>query len=139
MATRIKDVHLQFVILLYRKLTPPDAQFVDAVFQRDTSVLEIAESTAVTITVGNSSHLVSVGSIQELKLAQPLTNPIMTGIWKLFEKRDCRISSAHREVNDGRQAYHPYKPSYFIPGDFLNALENDFADVNILQTYFPAK
>mmetsp|Transcript_3797 Transcript_3797/g.5355 ORF Transcript_3797/g.5355 Transcript_3797/m.5355 type:complete len:396 (-) Transcript_3797:578-1765(-) len=108
---RIKDVHLQMIIIFARKLSPPDMEFVDSIFRQDTSYPEIANKVVASITTPNTNVSVEVSTktIQELKLAQPLSKSLMNGVWKLFEKRDQRIYDAHKEVNDGKQHYIPFK------------------------------
>jgi len=55
----------------------------------------------------------------------------------MFEKRDCRIASAHKEVNKGKQHYIPYKQSCFVAGDFIAALIRDPESNSLLSEYFP--
>jgi len=139
---RIKDVHLQMIIIFARKLSPPDMEFVDSIFRQDTSYPEIANKVVASITTPNTNVSVEVSTktIQELKLAQPLSKSLMNGVWKLFEKRDQRIYDAHKEVNDGKQHYIPFKRSYFIPPQFLEALlEFQPDNNNILDEYFPER
>ena len=72
-----------------------------------------------------------------MKLAQPLSIELMSILWKMFEKRDCRIASAHKEVNKGKQHYIPYKQSCFVAGDFIAALIRDPESNSLLSEYFP--
>mmetsp|Transcript_3798 Transcript_3798/g.5362 ORF Transcript_3798/g.5362 Transcript_3798/m.5362 type:complete len:101 (-) Transcript_3798:578-880(-) len=99
------------IIIFARKLSPPDMEFVDSIFRQDTSYPEIANKVVASITTPNTNVSVEVSTktIQELKLAQPLSKSLMNGVWKLFEKRDQRIYDAHKEVNDGKQHYIPFK------------------------------
>ena len=99
-------------------MTPSDLEFIDQFLQRDVTIPAIADEIVATILgVGVSCNL-----LHELRLARPLSEDLMTIIRKLFEKRDMRISNAHREVNYDKQSYTTYKESFFASDGFLDAL-----------------
>lgn len=120
------------------RLPPPDLECVDSFFRQDISIPEIADLTVATISPPTRSCLTASTKIfHELKMAQPFSAELMAIVWKMFEKRECRIASAHKEVNEGKQHYSPYKRSCFVSGNFISALENDPESNNILDAYFP--
>jgi len=123
-------------------------EFVDSIFRQDTTIPEVADKTVASIVIPNTDFSIDLSTkvMQELKLAQPLSKSLMNGVWKLFEKRDQRIFYAHKEVNDGKQHYVPFKRSYFVLPQFLETLLLDLqpADNNnnrdaILDEYFPER
>lgn len=136
---RIKDVHLQFIILMARNLSPPDMEFVDSIFRQDITRIEIADKIVTNIETPGRVNSVSISTkvMHELKLAQPLSKTLMSGVWKLFEKREQRIFNAHKEVNEGKQHFNAYKRSYFLPPEFFDKLELDPANPALLDEYFP--
>ena len=115
-------------------------EYVDSIFRQDATVPEIAEKTLSVIEIpGDESApvLISTRIIHELKLAQPLSNDIMVAILKILEKRDRRITTAHKEVNDGKQHFVAHKRSYFFPADTLQAIERDIDIQDPLFQIFP--
>ena len=47
----IKDMHIDFIIFLSRKLTPSDFEFVDGIFLRDVNVPAIANQIVVAVKI----------------------------------------------------------------------------------------
>lgn len=120
------------------RLPPSDLEYVDSVFREDISIPEIADKTVATISLPTRSFSTATTKVfHELKLAQPFSMELMAVLWKMFEKRDNRIAYAHKEVNEGKQNYNPYKQSCFVAGDFLAALEADPESNTLLNDYFP--
>jgi len=140
----IKDMHIDFIIFLSRKLTPSDFEFIDGVFFRDISVPTIANKIVVAVKIPDpvfpETIEVSTVLIHEFKPARPLSVQLMSVIMKMFEKRDRRIAHAHKEVNEEIKNYNKYKRSYFLSVDFFRMLEDDpLNDALVDESYFPTK
>jgi len=135
LAKWLKDYHIQFIIFVTRKMTPSDLEFIDKFLQRDVTIPEIANEIVSTILgVGVPCNL-----LHELRLARPLSEELLTIIWKLLEKRDMRISNAYREVNHDKQSYTAYKESFFASGGFLAALAVNPRSNTAITEFFPAR
>ena len=132
LARWIKDYHIQFIIFVTRKMTPSDLEFIDTFLRRDVTIPAIANEIVATILgVCNLLH--------ELRLARPLSDDLLTIVWKLLEKRDMRISNAYREVNHGKQSYTAYKESFFASGGFLSALAVNPESNTAITEFFPVR
>ena len=139
---RIKEFHLQFVILMARPLTPVDNVFVDTHFQLNVNNVDIGNKIVATVDIVDvGDHITSVKvaarEFSELRPAQPLSINFICKIWSLFSKRDSRIAMAHQEINDGKQNYFVYQRSYFLPVAFMRAVQADPQSNNIMQDNFP--
>jgi hypothetical protein len=116
-------------------MTPSDLEFIDQFLQRDVTIPAIADEIVATILgIGVSCNL-----LHELRLARPLSEDLMTIIRKLFEKRDMRISNAHREVNYDKQSYTAYKESFFASDGFLDALALNPESNTAVTEFFPVR
>ena len=139
----IKDMHIDFIIFLSRKLTPSDFEFVDGIFLRDVNVPAIANQIVVAVKIPDplfpETIQVSTILIHEFKPAQPLSVQLMTVVQKMLEKRDRRIAHAHEEVNGESKHYTPYKRSYFLTDAFLRMLEVDPENDALLVEFFPRR
>lgn len=139
---RIKEVHLQFVILMARPLTPVDNVFVDRNLQLNVNNIDIGNKIVATIDIVDvGDHITSVKvaakEFSELRPAQPLSINLITKVWSLFSKRESRIVMAHQEINDGKQNYSVYQRSYFLPVEFMRAVQTDPESNDIMQDNFP--
>jgi hypothetical protein len=139
----IKDMHIDFIIFLSRKMTPSDFEFIDGIFFRDVSIPAIANKIVVSLRIPDPSFpetiQVSASLIHQFKPAQPLSVQLMIVILKMFEKRDRRIAHAHKEVNGESKNYNPYKRSYFLSDAFFRMLEVDPLNDALLVEYFPPR
>lgn len=116
-------------------MTPSDLEFIDQFLQRDVTIPAIADEIVATILgVGVSCNL-----LHELRLARPFSEDLLTIIRKLFEKRDMRISNAHREVNHDKQSYTAYKESFFASDGFLDALTLNPESNTAVTEFFPLR
>jgi hypothetical protein len=139
----IKDMHIDFIIFLSRKMTPSDLEFIDGVFFRDVSVPAIANKIVAIVKIPDpivpETIEVSTALIHEFKPAQPLSVQLMLIILKMFEKRDRRIAHAHKEVNGESKNYNLYKRSHFLSDGFFRMLEVDPLNDALLVEYFPPR
>ena len=103
--------------------------------------VEIGNRIVATIDILDGDHItsfkVSARELCELRPAQPLSTMFMSKVWALFQKRQGRISIAHREINDGKRNYAAYRRSYFLPVSFMLAIQADAGSNDIMQEYFP--
>lgn len=120
-------------------MTPSDLEFTDTILRRDISIPAIGNKIVATVLVGNSNVRVPCHLLHELKLARPLSDDLLALIWKMFEKRDLRISNAYREVNHDKQSYTAYKESFFASGGFLAALAVNPESDSAVTDFFPAR
>jgi hypothetical protein len=74
---RIKENHLQFVLVISRPLSPPDKEFVDGFFRKDISIPEVRRTIVATIIIPyqNSQRKTSVTieNFHCLNIAKPLS------------------------------------------------------------------
>jgi hypothetical protein len=135
LAKRIKDFHIQFLIFFTRKMAPSDLEFIDTFLRRDVTIPAIASEIVATILGVN----VPCNLLNELRLARPLSEDLLTIIWKLLEKRDMRISNAYREVSHDKQSYSAYKESFFASSGFFAALAVNPESDTVVTEFFPTR
>jgi hypothetical protein len=111
-------------------------QYVDSEFRKDISNQAIADQVLARIDYGPLAVELNTAVLHQLKLAQPLSSQMMSAVWAMFEKRDLRICSAHKEVNSSNQNYELYKRSIFMREDFMQALEENPESEFLLANYF---
>lgn len=139
LAKRIKDFHIQFLIYFSRKMAPSDMEFIDSILQQDVTIPAIADKIVATIVIGNSEIHVPCHVLHELRLARPLSVDLLSIIWKMFEKRDSRISNAYREINHGKASYVAYRESFFASVGFMDALSANPESNTLVTDFFPAR
>jgi hypothetical protein len=82
-------------------------------------------------------YSVTKAMIRQLQLESPLEEDLMVAVFKLFKKRDNRISNAHAAVNQMSNGYEPYKKSMFSPQQcFANIVWNNISAHEVLRDFF---
>ena len=134
MIDAIKRHDIDFVTV-YNKMLPPAQQHFVRIKMGPAILASAMECNSELCQV--DGYIVTKGMIRQLQLDSPLEDDLMLAVFKLFKKRDNRISDAYEAVNHLSNGYEPYKKSMFLPRQCCaNIVRNDIGEREVLREFF---
>jgi len=140
---RIKEFHLQFVILMARPLTPVDNVFVDTQFQLNVNNVDIGNKIVATVDIVDvGDHITSVKvasrKFSKLRPAQSLSINFISKYGHYFQNGIVELRwHIKKLMTESRTTLSTRDLTFCQPVAFVRAVQADPQSNNIMQDNFP--